>query len=51
MVETALNTGQINGLWCDYGALYDRLRTGFDVDEIEFLGFDEMQTYPGGFIG
>ena len=50
VVETALNTGQIDGLWCDYGALYDRLRTGFDVDEIEFLGFGEMQTHPGGVV-
>lgn len=51
IVEAALGTGQIDGLWCEYGALYDHLRMGFDPDQIEFLDFGQMQGHLGGVVG
>ena len=51
IVSGALSIGQIDGLWCDYGALYDHLRTGFEADEIKLLDFVEVQTHPDGIVG
>lgn len=51
LVETALATGMVDGLWCDYGRLLDHLQTGFRPDEITLLPFDAITAQPDGVIG
>jgi hypothetical protein len=51
IVETALATHQVDGLWCEFGALYDHLRSGFAAHEIRLLNFDVLKGHPNGIIG
>ncbi len=50
LIETARNTHMIDGLWCDYGLLYDQLLTGFAPQEICFYDYDSARRGPGGII-
>ena len=50
-LKEALKTGFADGLWLDYGALYDHLLTGFAPEEIEFLSHDAVSSHPGGAAG
>jgi hypothetical protein len=51
LVAEALQTGLAEGLWLDYGALYDHLLTAFAPDEITFLDFGRAARGPGGIAG
>lgn len=51
IVEEALETGQVDGLWCEYGALYTHLRSGFEAEQIRFLDFTVLRSHEGGLLG
>lgn len=51
IVARALETGLVDGLWCDYGALYSHLRSGFEAQQIRFLDFTALRAHAGGFMG
>lgn len=51
MVETALATGMVDGLWCDYTRLVAHLGTGFGPEEIRLISFDRAALGPDGVIG
>jgi len=51
IVKTAIETGMVDGLWCDYKALYKHLRTGFCSNEISFLGYEQASQAKGGVLG
>lgn len=51
LIEVAQNTDMTDGLWCDYGLLYDHLLTGFAPQEICFYDYDRACGRPGGIIG
>lgn len=51
LVAGAIETGQVDGLWCDYGALYDHLCTSFDPADIRLVDFDSARAHDGGIVG
>ncbi len=51
MIEAALATGKIDGLWCDYQAIHAHLRTGFAPHQIRIVDYDRIRQAPGGIIG
>jgi len=51
LVDTALKTGVIDGLWCDYRNLYDHLRTGFLAEDIHFVDYGSAREFDGGVLG
>ena len=50
IVAEALETGMVDGLWCNYSSLYDHLLTGFDAGDILFMDFDTARNNKGGII-
>lgn len=51
LVAEAITTGQVDGLWCDYTALYERLCDSFDPAQIRLLDFETARAHEGGIIG
>ena len=51
LIETAIRTGMVDGLWCDYRALYDHLLTGFSPETIRFVDFNAACESSGGVLG
>ncbi len=51
LVEAAVTTGMVDGLWCDYGRLLEHLHRGFHPDEVRLLPFDAVVSRPDGVIG
>jgi len=51
IVAHALNTRLWQGLWIDYGLLYDHLVTGFDPHQIRLIDFAACTAHCGGIIG
>ena len=51
LVAEALSTGQVDGLWCDYAALYQGLRESFSPDEILMLDYTQLCAAPEGVVG
>ncbi len=50
-LASALSTGQADGLWWDYGRLYQRLRQDFAADEIRLINYEAAKAAPSGVIG
>jgi len=46
----ALETGQVDGLWCDYSGLYVGLRSQFAADEIGFVDYAKAMASSGGVL-
>ena len=46
----AMGTDQAEGLWVDYGRLYDSLLEVFPADRIHFLDFDQARKSDGGLV-
>lgn len=51
LIDMALDSGMVDGLWCDYGALYDHLLTGFAPEDIRLVDFEKARAHPGGVLG
>lgn len=58
IVRNLLTTGLVHrpstdggGLFADYGALYDRLLSGFAPEELHFLSFEAAAAGPGSVTG
>lgn len=51
LAAQAIETGMVDGLWCDYGALYEHLRTGFAPEEIHLLDYETARSSDDGIIG
>ena len=51
LIEQAFQTGMVDGLWCDYLALYDHLKSGFHPKDIHFVDFNTARAAPGGVLG
>ncbi len=51
LVENAVATGMIDGLWCDYDRLRDHLLTGFHPDQLRLMSFDSVAAQPDGVLG
>jgi hypothetical protein len=47
----ALRPEYPTGVFLDYGALYDRLLTGFAPEEIAFFSYENAVRAPGGILG
>lgn len=50
-VKCAIETGMVEGLWIDYGLLYDTLRASFAEDEIMLLDYSAASDGEGGVLG
>ncbi|MFU1478517.1 hypothetical protein ACM25N_12735 [Roseovarius sp. C7] len=50
LVEMAMKTGIVDGVLCDYGQLYTRLRQSFAADEIRLLDYHAARKSPGGVL-
>lgn len=50
-VKRAIETGMVEGLWIDYGLLYDALRQSFAPHEITFVDYTTASEGPGGMVG
>ncbi|WP_136635904.1 hypothetical protein [Pseudooceanicola onchidii] len=50
IVDEAIDTGQVDGLWCDYTRLYDGLREEFDVNAIRLVDYARAATSPHGLL-
>ena len=50
LIEQAFETGMVDGLWCDYLALYDHLLTGFSPDMIHLVDFSTARQQKGGVL-
>ena len=51
LIEQAFETGMVDGLWCDYLALYDHLLTGFSPEMIHLVDFVAGRRQTGGVLG
>lgn len=51
LIENAYGTGMVDGLWCDYLALYDHLKSGFSPKDIHFVDFNTARAAPEGVLG
>jgi len=51
LMEQAFETGMVDGLWCNYLALYDHLLTGFSPDMIHLVDFSTARQQKGGVLG
>ncbi len=51
LMAQAFETGMVDGLWCDYLALYDHLLSGFAPEMIRFVDFSIARKQPGGVLG
>ncbi len=51
LIEQAFQTGMVDGLWCDYLALYDHLKSGFHPKDIYFVDFNTARAAPDGVLG
>jgi len=51
LIEQAFKTGMVDGLWCNYLALYDHLLSGFRPEEIHFVDFNTARKQAGGVLG
>ncbi|WP_322867755.1 hypothetical protein U5922_017000 [Aquicoccus sp. G2-2] len=51
LLQQALETGIVDGLWCDFTGLYDRLCAVFSPADIRLLDFEALRTGPGGLVG
>lgn len=51
LIEQAFQTGMVDGLWCDYLALYDHLKSGFHPKDIHFVDFNTARATPEGVLG
>ncbi|WP_339851457.1 hypothetical protein [Roseovarius nubinhibens] len=50
LVGEAVETGMVDGVFCDYGGLYDRLRQSFAADEIRLLDYHAACRAQGGVL-
>ncbi|EAQ03092.1 hypothetical protein OB2597_13148 [Pseudooceanicola batsensis HTCC2597] len=50
LVSEAMETSQVDGLWCNFNALYSGLRQTFAADEIRLLDYAAVRTAPGGLV-
>ena len=50
-IERAINTGMVEGLWIDYGKLYDNLTRSFAEEEITLMDFGRASGSEGGILG
>jgi hypothetical protein len=51
LIEAAVGAGLVDGLFCDYGRLHDRLRKSFAPDEMRFFDYGSALAAPGGVLG
>lgn len=51
LMTQAFETGMVDGLWCDYLALYDHLLSGFAPEMIRFVDFNVAKKQSGGVLG
>jgi len=51
LVANVIATGQVDGLWCDYGALHTHLCRSFEPEQIRLMDFDVARQHPEGVIG
>lgn len=50
MLRAAVETGIVDGVFCDYSALYERLKTGFDPATLHFIDYAHACAAPGGLL-
>jgi len=50
LIEQAFETGMVDGLWCDYLALYNHLLTGFSPDMIHLIDYITARKKKGGVL-
>jgi len=50
MIEKAFETGMVDGLWCDYNALYDHILNGFDPAAVQFFDYSSTVRAEGGIL-
>lgn len=50
IAATALRTGQVDGLWCDYLNLYDGLCRHFDPKDIRLIDYGTASASTGGVL-
>ncbi|QYX56870.1 hypothetical protein K1T73_00155 [Roseovarius sp. SCSIO 43702] len=51
LLRTALETGLVDGLHCDFAALHRSLRTVFAAEELRFFDYADACAAPGGVLG
>lgn len=49
--SSAYQTGMVDGLWCDYAALYDHLETTIPASALHFIDYGQACAGPGGLVG
>lgn len=48
LAASAIQTGSMDGLWCDYFALYQGLRRRFEAKDIHLIDYFRATEAPGG---
>lgn len=49
-LRDAIETGQVDGLWCDYAGLYMGLRNNFAAEEIQLVDYAKARTDEAGLL-
>lgn len=50
-LKSCLESGQVDGLWCDYGGLYRQLREAFEPSEIFLIDYASARRSKDGLVG